>query len=153
MTKRWFPKHKMKTFEWIIFKNPLKAWELHPMGAPSVHPSAEWKPCHITNLRAGPRIFGLIISKSTQRLGACGGQISPGSTRRQEGLARGFGLVTSQGHPFGTELLAEWANTRKKQTQAQATRQTRALSVAPTRLSRVQRPWISGQIRNKSARL
>jgi hypothetical protein len=40
----------------------------------------------------------------------------------------------------GTELLAEWADTRKKQTQAQATRQTRALSVAPTRLSRVQRP-------------
>jgi hypothetical protein len=90
----------MKTFERIIFKNPLKARELHPMGAPSVHPSAEWKPCHITNLRAGPRIFGLIISKSTQSLGACGGQISPGSTIRQEGLVRGFGPVTSQGHPF-----------------------------------------------------
>jgi hypothetical protein len=29
-----------------------------------------------------------------------GGQISSGSTRRQEGLARGFGSVTSQGHPF-----------------------------------------------------
>jgi hypothetical protein len=70
------------------------------MGVPSVHPSAERKPCHITSLRARPRIFGLIISKSTQRLGACGGQISPGSTRRQEGLARGFGPVISQGHPF-----------------------------------------------------
>jgi hypothetical protein len=71
-----------------------------PVGALSVHPLAEWKSHHIINLRAGPRIFGLIISKSTKSLGACGGQISPGSTRRQEGLARGFGPVTSQGHPF-----------------------------------------------------
>jgi hypothetical protein len=60
----------------------------------------EWKPRHIINLQVGPRIFGLIISKSTQRLEACGGQISPGSTRRQEGLTRGFGPVTSHGHPF-----------------------------------------------------
>jgi hypothetical protein len=30
----------------------------------------------------------------------CGGQISPGSTRRQEGLAKGFGPIISQGHPF-----------------------------------------------------
>ena len=50
--------------------------------------------------QAGPRIFGPIISKSTQRLGACGGQISPGSTRRLEGLAKGFGPIISQGHPF-----------------------------------------------------
>jgi hypothetical protein len=28
----------MKTFEWIIFSNPLKAQGLHPLGAPSVHP-------------------------------------------------------------------------------------------------------------------
>jgi hypothetical protein len=34
----------------------------------------------------------------------------------------------------GTELLAEWADLRKKQSQAQATRHTRALSVAPTQL-------------------
>jgi hypothetical protein len=88
----------MKTFEWIIFKNPLKARGLHLMDA--VHPLAEWKPRHITNPRAGHRIFGPIISKSTQRLGPCGGQISPRSNRRQEGLARGLGLTTSQGHPF-----------------------------------------------------
>jgi hypothetical protein len=50
--------------------------------------------------QAGPRIFGPIISKSTQRLGACGGQISLGSTRRLEGLAKGFGSIISQGHPF-----------------------------------------------------
>jgi hypothetical protein len=30
--------HKMKTFERIIFKNPLKARGLHPLGAPPVHP-------------------------------------------------------------------------------------------------------------------
>jgi hypothetical protein len=28
----------MKTFERIVFKNPLKARGLHPLGAPSVHP-------------------------------------------------------------------------------------------------------------------
>jgi hypothetical protein len=95
-----FPKHKMKTFEWIILKNPFKVQKLHTIGALLVHPLSEWKPHHIINLRAGPRTFGLIISKSTQRLGACGGQISPGSTRRQEGLVRGFGPITSQGHPF-----------------------------------------------------
>jgi hypothetical protein len=53
----------------------------------------------------------------------------------------------------GSELLAEWADPRKKQTQAQATRQTRALSVAPTRLSRVRCPRILGRIRDKLARL
>jgi hypothetical protein len=31
-------KHGMKTFEWIIFSNPLKARGLHPLGAPPVHP-------------------------------------------------------------------------------------------------------------------
>jgi hypothetical protein len=30
--------HEMKTFEWIIFSNPLKARGLHPLGAPLVHP-------------------------------------------------------------------------------------------------------------------
>jgi hypothetical protein len=40
----------------------------------------------------------------------------------------------------GSELLAEWADLRKKQTQAHATRQTRALSAATARLSRVRRP-------------
>jgi hypothetical protein len=28
----------MKTFEWIICKNPLEARGLHPLGVPSVHP-------------------------------------------------------------------------------------------------------------------
>jgi hypothetical protein len=29
---------EMKTFEWIIFSNPLKARGLHQLGAPLVHP-------------------------------------------------------------------------------------------------------------------
>jgi hypothetical protein len=29
---------RMKTFEWIIFSNSLKARGLHPLGAPLVHP-------------------------------------------------------------------------------------------------------------------
>jgi hypothetical protein len=28
----------MKTFEWVIFGNPIKARGLHPLDAPSVHP-------------------------------------------------------------------------------------------------------------------
>jgi hypothetical protein len=32
--------------------------------------------------------------------GLCGGRISLGSTRRQEGLAKGFGPIISQGRPF-----------------------------------------------------
>jgi hypothetical protein len=45
--------------------------------------------CHKQRPQAGPRIFGLIISKSTQRSGACGGQISPGSTGRIKDLTKG----------------------------------------------------------------
>jgi hypothetical protein len=37
----------------------------------------------------------------------CGGQISSGSTRRQKGLARGFGLVISRGNPF---VAHSWRN-------------------------------------------
>jgi hypothetical protein len=45
--------------------------------------------CHKQKPQARPRIFGLIISKSTQRSGACGGQISPGSTGRIKDLTKG----------------------------------------------------------------
>jgi hypothetical protein len=41
-------------------------------------------------LQARPRIFGPFISKSTLRLGACGGHISLGSTRRLKDLAKGL---------------------------------------------------------------
>ena len=100
MARCWSLKHKMKTFERTSLNESLKVYELHPTGALLAHPLTEWKPCHTANLRARPRIFGLIISKSTQRLGACGGQISPGSTRRLEDLAKGSGPDVSQGHPF-----------------------------------------------------
>jgi hypothetical protein len=45
--------------------------------------------CYKQRLQAGPRIFGPIISKSTQRSGACGGQISLGSTGRIKDLTKG----------------------------------------------------------------
>jgi hypothetical protein len=45
--------------------------------------------CHKRRPRAGPRIFGPIISKSTQRSGACRRQISPGSTRRIKDITKG----------------------------------------------------------------
>jgi hypothetical protein len=54
----------------------------------------------IKKLQAGPRIFGPVISKSTQRLGVCGGQISPRSTGRLKDLTKGLGPNNSQGHSF-----------------------------------------------------
>ena len=66
--------------------------------------------CYKQRLQAGHRIFGLIISKSTQRSGACGGQISPGSTRRLEGLAKDSGPIISQGHLFVGQGRNHWQN-------------------------------------------
>jgi hypothetical protein len=54
----------------------------------------------IKKLQAEPRIFGPVISKSTQRSGTCGGQISPGSTGRLKDLTKGLGPNSSRGHPF-----------------------------------------------------
>jgi hypothetical protein len=45
--------------------------------------------CYKQRPQAGPRIFGPIISKSNQRSGACGGQISPESTGRIKDLTKG----------------------------------------------------------------
>jgi hypothetical protein len=45
--------------------------------------------CHKQRPQAGPMIFGPIISKSTQRSRACGGQISPRSTGRIKDLTKG----------------------------------------------------------------
>jgi hypothetical protein len=92
---------EVKTFEWIVYKNPLEARGLHPLGAPLLHPMKfdskksflpdylESTSCYKQRLQAGPRIFGPIISKSTQRSGACGGQISSGSTGRIKDLTKG----------------------------------------------------------------
>jgi hypothetical protein len=92
---------EMKTFEWIVCKNPLEARGLHPLGGPLVHlmkldikksflpDYPESTSCYKQRLQAGPRIFRLIISKSTQRSGAYGGQISPRSTGRIKDLMKG----------------------------------------------------------------
>jgi hypothetical protein len=86
-----------------------------PNGCTKVHPSAEWKPRHITNLRVGPRIFGLIISKSNQRLGACGGQISLGPLEGKKASREALGMLPRKAIPSWAEieLLAEWGDTRK----------------------------------------
>jgi hypothetical protein len=51
----------------------------------------------------------------------CGGQISPGSTRRQEGLAN-LGLLSRKAVPSWArgELLAEWADAGNEHTRVQA---------------------------------
>jgi hypothetical protein len=45
-------------------------------------------------------VYWDLACRSTIASLTCGGQISPGSTRRQEGLAKGFGPIISPGHPF-----------------------------------------------------
>jgi hypothetical protein len=94
------------------------------MGAPSVHPSAEWKPSRITNPRVGPRIFGLIISKSAQRLGLVGDRYPPGPLEGKKALRGALGQLPRKAIPSwaGAELLAGWADPRNKQTQVHATR-------------------------------
>jgi hypothetical protein len=42
--------------------------------------------------------------------GVCGGQISPGSTRRLEGLVKDSGPIISQGHPFVGQGRNHWQN-------------------------------------------
>jgi hypothetical protein len=66
-------------------------------------------------MQAGPRIFGPVISKSTQRSGACGGRISPGSTRRIRDLTRGpwaQSFVRSSLRGPGEERLVKRIDTR-----------------------------------------
>jgi hypothetical protein len=109
---RWM--HQRRTTEDCFLLKSLRVQKQRSIGAPSKRPSPKWK----SKLQARPRTFGLIISESTKRLRACGGQISPRSTRRIEGLANGFGPIVSQGHPFlGQGRTAgrmgrrkEWAN-------------------------------------------
>jgi hypothetical protein len=47
------------------------------------------------------------------------GRISPGSTRKQEGLARDFGPVTLQGHPFvGRDRTTDGVGQPKKEAES-----------------------------------
>jgi hypothetical protein len=123
----------MKTFKWIISK-------IHS----NLGGYTQW---------AGPRIFGLIISKLTQILGACGGQISPGSTRRQEGLARGHRPVIPQGHPFmgQAKAIGVMGRLEKATESSPCIPSNRTLSKETIRLSRARRPQMSGWFRDKSA--
>jgi hypothetical protein len=97
------------------FYNPLKARGATPNGCTFGAPNSSTKKSgHATNPQVGPGIFESIISKSTQRLGACGGQISPGSTRRQKPL---HGATDQSAHKVvsswaGQRLQLKWADPR-----------------------------------------
>jgi hypothetical protein len=55
------------------------------MGAPSMHPTeVQIVQVMLQTHKQGLGTFESIITKSTQRLGSCGGQISLGSTRRRK---------------------------------------------------------------------
>jgi hypothetical protein len=120
------------------------------MGAPPID-RAEIRPYNKPISQS--KIFGLIISKSTQRLGACGGQISPRSTRRRKGLARGLRPVTPQGHPFvgRARAIGGMGRPEKAMDSTPSNPSNRALSKETIRLSRAWCPRISGQIRDESA--
>jgi hypothetical protein len=64
------------------------------------------------------------------------------------------GQLPRQAFPLwvGLELLAEWADLRRQRTQAQAIRRLVCYPQQPL-VSHAWRPRISGQIRDKSARL
>jgi hypothetical protein len=55
-----------------------------------------------------------------------GDKYPPGPLEGKKASREALGLLPRKATPSwaGIELLAEWVNTRKKQTQAQATRQT-----------------------------
>jgi hypothetical protein len=158
MTKHRFLKHETKIVECTkggqqknFFARSLRVQKQRSIGAPSKRLSPKWK----SKLQAGPRIFGLINSKSTQRLGACGGQISPGSTRRLERpheRPRAYCFVRSFLRGPGEDC---WQN---GPTQGKSKRGPRRLvgserypqlwSDSPTRP-----PWTSEPNESKSARL
>jgi hypothetical protein len=88
-----------------------------PNGCTLGAPNNSSKSSHATNPQAGPRTFESIISKSTQRLGACGGHIFPGSTRRQKTLAWGPPTSCStrssrRGPEKGLQMT--WADPRRR---------------------------------------
>jgi hypothetical protein len=96
-----------------LIKIYSKVGGLHPLGAPPAHPmkfrilqikmpTSKAQAQNQTSVERvigakedsrksffGPWIFGLITSKSTQRSGACGGGISPGSTKEVKDLTKG----------------------------------------------------------------
>jgi hypothetical protein len=142
--------NQRRTTEDCFSLKPLRVQKQHSTGAPPKRSSPKWK----SKPRAGPKIFGLIISKSTQRLGACGRQISPRSIRRLEGLANSFGLTASQGHPFvGQGRTAGRMGWRKEWTSASQGGSwgfecyLQLWSDSPARP-----PWTSELSENKSAR-
>jgi hypothetical protein len=58
----------------------------------------DYRPAEPTALGLQARTKNLVQASKT--VDGCGGQISPGSTRRLEDLAKGSGPDVSQGHPF-----------------------------------------------------
>jgi hypothetical protein len=50
------------------------------------------------------------LHRATLERCRCRGQISPGSTRRLEGLAKDSGPIISQGHPFVGQGRSHWQN-------------------------------------------
>jgi hypothetical protein len=71
-----------------------------------------------------------------------GDRYPPGPPEGKKASREALGLLSRKAIPSWARggLLAESAGAGRKQAQVQATRQTRALSVASARLSRVQHP-------------
>jgi hypothetical protein len=116
MIERQFLRHETKIFECTkggqqksVFTELLRVQKQRSIGIPSERPSPKWK----SKSQAGPRIFGLIISKSTQRLGACGDGYPPGPLEGKKASRKALGLLSHKVVPLWArgELLEEWANT------------------------------------------
>jgi hypothetical protein len=84
---------------------------------------------------------------------ACGEQISLGSTRRQEGLAKGFGPVILQSHPFVGQGRTGGGMGRRKEGAYLGPGGSLDLKSRPPHQSDfpAQCPWTSEQTGDKSA--
>jgi hypothetical protein len=107
------------------------------MGAPLMHPSVEVGITPYNKPIGRTKNLWADYFKINSKIGACGGQISPGPTRRQEGLTRGLGPVTPQGHPFMGLARATGGmdQPEKVADSSPCNPSTHALSTATTRLS------------------
>lgn len=158
--------------QWLTKHVDGIVWPCHPKKICQIHKSYEetassmmvWYPILLlTNYSLHPveQFFHLHCKQSILHiiqenlLPPVGDRYPPGPLEGKKASREALSLLFRKAIPSWARrgLLAEWADMGKKQIQARATRQTRALSIASVRLSRVQRPWISEQIKDKSARL
>jgi hypothetical protein len=123
MTRRWSPKHRRRTFEGYFLTKSLRVWKQRSTGAPLEAPitKMEIKP---QNRKLDLESLGWLFQNQLKDWGLVGDWYPPGPLEGKKASRKALDLLSRKAVPSWArgELLAEWADTRKKQTQAQATR-------------------------------